>query len=105
MMVSGSRCLGRQIRLFHSLFHTLNGILVDCSFRLLRRITWTIVALLMPAITASLLGILEQFLALLAVPPYMGSYVLHFPFGQGKSFLAVTGIAVEMFVGFGSERN
>ena len=101
-MLSGSRCLGRQIHLFHSLFHTLNSILVESWFRFLRRITWTIITLLMPAITASLLGILEQFLALLAIPSYMGSYILHFPFCHGKSFLAVAGIAVQMLIGFGS---
>ena len=56
----------------------------------------------MPAITASLLGILEQFFALLAIPSYMSSYILHFPFCQGKSLLAVAGIAVGMFIGFWS---
>ena len=101
-MVSGSGCLGRQIHLFHSRFHTLNSILVEGSFRFLRRITWTIITLLMPAITASLLGILEQLFALLAIPSYMSSYILHFPFCQGESLLAVAGIAVGMFIGFGS---
>ena len=56
----------------------------------------------MSAITASLLGVLEQFFALLAIPSYMGSYILHFPFCQGESLLAVAGIAVEMFIGSGS---
>ena len=56
----------------------------------------------MPAITASLLGIFEQCFALLAIPSYMGSYILHFPFCQGESLLAFAGTAVEMFIGFGS---
>ena len=56
----------------------------------------------MPAITANLLGILEQLLALLAIPSHMGSYILDFPFCHGKSLLAVAGIAVETFIGFGS---
>ena len=56
----------------------------------------------MTAITASLLGILEQLFALLAIPSYMGSYILHFPFCQGESLLVVAGVAVGMFIGFGS---
>ena len=67
--------------------------------------TGTIVTFLMPAVTASLLGVLEQFITFLAVPSYMGSYAFHFSFGQRECFLGVGAIAAGMFIGLGPEKN
>ena len=57
----------------------------------------------MVAVAANLLGIFEQLIALLAVPSHMGSYILHFSFGQRNGVLAVAGIAGGTFIISGSK--
>ena len=68
----------------------------------LGRVTGTVVTLLMAAVTADFLRVLEQSFALLAIPSHVGSYALQFSFGQGKSLFGVAWIAGGIFVGLGS---
>lgn len=59
----------------------------------------------MAATTTGLFRVLEQSVALLAVPSHTGPYVLYFPSGQRKGLLGVAGMAGRMLIGFGSGRN
>lgn len=68
----------------------------------LGRLTGTVVTLLVAAIIADFLRVLEQSVALLAIPSHVGSYALQFSFSQGRSLLGVAWIAGGIFIGLGS---
>ena len=59
----------------------------------------------MAATTTGLFRVLEQSVALLAIPSHTGPYVLHFPFGQRKGLLGAAWIASGVLIGFGSGSN